>query len=69
VAVDIPSGLSADSFELIGPAVKADFTVTMAAPKIAHIFPPAEDYTGELYVADISVPPFLFNGRIFNRAG
>ncbi|HAV40792.1 MAG TPA: bifunctional ADP-dependent NAD(P)H-hydrate dehydratase/NAD(P)H-hydrate epimerase [Acidobacteria bacterium] len=66
VAVDIPSGLSADSFELIGPAVKADFTVTMAAPKIAHIFPPAEDYTGELYVADISVPPFLFNRPDFS---
>ncbi|HRD02704.1 MAG TPA: NAD(P)H-hydrate dehydratase [Candidatus Saccharicenans sp.] len=60
VAIDIPSGLSADTFELIGPAVRADFTVTMAAPKIAHIFPPAEDFVGELYVADIGVPPSLF---------
>ncbi|MCK4431791.1 MAG: NAD(P)H-hydrate dehydratase, partial [Candidatus Aminicenantes bacterium] len=31
-----------------------------AAPKIAHVFPPAEEYVGELKVADISVPPFLF---------
>lgn len=60
VAVDIPSGLSSDSFELIGPCVMSDLTVTMAAPKIAHIFPPAEDYVGELVVADISMPRLLF---------
>ena len=60
VAVDIPSGISSDTFQVIGPCVKADLTVTMAAPKIAHVFPPAEEYVGELKVADISVPPFLF---------
>ena len=61
IAVDIPSGLSSDTFEIIEPCVRADLTVTLAAPKIAHIFPPAEGYVGELVVADISVPPFLFN--------
>ncbi len=66
VSVDIPSGLSADTFELIGPTVRADFTVTMAAPKIAHIFPPAEDYVGELYLADIGVPPSLFERPDFS---
>ena len=61
IAVDIPSGLSSDTFQIIGPCVKADLTVTLAAPKIAHIFPPSEAYVGELVVADISVPPFLFD--------
>ncbi len=61
VAVDIPSGLFSDSFEIIGPAVKADVTVTLAAPKIAHVFPPAEEWVGELMIADISVPPPLLN--------
>jgi ADP-dependent NAD(P)H-hydrate dehydratase / NAD(P)H-hydrate epimerase len=61
LAVDIPSGLSSDSFEIIGPAVKADVTVTLAAPKIAHVLPPAEEWVGELVVADISVPPQLFD--------
>ncbi len=61
VAVDIPSGLSADSYDLIGPAVKADFTVTLAAPKIAHVLPPAEEWVGDLLVADISVPGHLWN--------
>lgn len=60
VAVDIPSGLSSDSFEVIGPCLRADLTVTMAAPKIAHVFPPAEECVGELAVADISMPPFVF---------
>ncbi len=61
IAVDIPSGLSSDTFQIIGPCVRADLTVTLAAPKIAHVFPPAEEYVGELVVADISVPSFLFN--------
>jgi ADP-dependent NAD(P)H-hydrate dehydratase / NAD(P)H-hydrate epimerase len=56
VAVDLPSGLSSDTFRLIGPAVKADLTVALAAPKISHVFPPAEDYIGELVVADIGIP-------------
>lgn len=60
VAVDIPSGLSSDTFLVKGPAVKADLTVTLAAPKVAHVFPPAENHVGVLRVADISVPRALF---------
>jgi len=60
VAVDIPSGLSSDTYQVIGPCVRADLTVTLAAPKIAHLFPPAEEWVGELVVADISVPRALF---------
>ncbi len=63
VAVDIPSGLSSDTSQLIGPCVKADLTVTLGAPKIAHIFPPAEEWIGELIVAEISIPPFLFENE------
>jgi len=60
IAVDIPSGLSTDTYQIIGPCVKADLTVTLAAPKIAHVFPPAEDWVGELVIGEISVPRFLF---------
>jgi len=60
VAVDIPSGLSSDTHLLIGPAVKADLTVALAAPKIGHVLPPAEEYVGELVISDISIPSFLF---------
>ena len=56
VAVDLPSGLNADSGVLLGPAVEADLTVTFAYTKIAHVLPPAESLTGEVVVADISIP-------------
>ncbi len=65
VAVDIPSGLSSDTFRLIGPCVKADLTITLGAPKVAHVFPPAEECVGELVVADISIPRRLLeDGRL-----
>ena len=60
VAVDLPSGLSADTFRIIGPAVRADLTVALGAPKIVHLFPPSEEWVGELLVSDISIPPVLF---------
>jgi len=60
-AVDVPSGLSSDRFEIIGPAVRADLTVALAAPKICHVFPPAEEYVGDLIVAEISIPGFLLD--------
>ncbi|MGA2362747.1 MAG: NAD(P)H-hydrate dehydratase [Candidatus Aminicenantales bacterium] len=59
LAVDIPSGLSSDTFEIIGPCVRANMTVCLAAPKIAHIFPPAEECIGDLFVAAIGIPPAL----------
>ncbi len=61
VSVDIPSGLNADSPEIKGATVKADFTVTMALPKRSHIFYPAREYVGELYIADIGIPHTVRN--------
>ncbi len=60
VAVDIPSGISSDSPRLLGPAVKANLTITLGAPKIAHALPPAEEWMGEVWVADIGIPQSLF---------
>jgi hydroxyethylthiazole kinase-like uncharacterized protein yjeF len=65
VAVDVPSGLSSDTFEIIGPCVRADLTVTLAAAKVSHVFPPAENCVGELKIADISVPSFLLDDEDF----
>jgi len=57
LAVDIPSGLSSDTAEIIGPAVRADLTIALGAAKIPHVFPPAEEYVGDFLVANISLPP------------
>ena len=58
-AIDIPSGLNSDSANLIGPAVHADLTVTMTAPKLANVLAPASNYNGRLIVADIGSPSEL----------
>jgi ADP-dependent NAD(P)H-hydrate dehydratase / NAD(P)H-hydrate epimerase len=62
VAVDLPSGLSADSAGLIGPCVDATMTVTLAAPKLPLVLPPAEAYAGDVVVADIGIPHAVVDG-------
>ncbi|MEW6730542.1 MAG: NAD(P)H-hydrate dehydratase [Acidobacteriota bacterium] len=59
VAIDIPSGLSADSSDIIGPTVRAQLTITMTAPKVANIVPPAYHYNGLLVVVPIGSPDSL----------
>jgi len=59
VAVDLPSGLSGSEAQPIGPHIEAALTVTFAAPKIAHVFPPAADAVGEMVVAGLGIPPQL----------
>ncbi len=56
VAVDIPSGLSADSPEPLGPSIDATLTVTLGAPKLPLVLPPAETRAGDLVIADIGIP-------------
>jgi hydroxyethylthiazole kinase-like uncharacterized protein yjeF len=56
VAIDLPTGLSADSHEVEGEAIEATMTVTLAAPKIPLILPPADTYGGDLVIADIGIP-------------
>lgn len=56
VAVDLPSGLSADTPEPPGPYIEATMTVTLAAPKLSLVLPPAEGGAGDLVVADIGIP-------------
>lgn len=56
VAVDIPSGVSADSGVIPGNHFKADVTVTFGSPKVGLVTPPAREAVGRLVVADISIP-------------
>ncbi|MBN2365651.1 MAG: NAD(P)H-hydrate epimerase, partial [Calditrichaeota bacterium] len=61
ISVDVPSGLNADSPVVKGEVVMADMTVTMALPKICHVFYPAKKYVGELYIVDIGIPQIRLN--------
>ncbi len=59
VAVDLPTGLNADTGEVDPQAVHADTTITFACPKQGFFFFPGRDYIGQLYVGDIGLPPEL----------
>ncbi len=63
VAVDIPSGVEADSGRVKGEAVKASWTVTLALPKMGLLVEPGCSYAGRVTVADISIPSTLLSDK------
>jgi NAD(P)H-hydrate epimerase len=56
LALDLPSGLDADSGRPLGAAVRATATATFVAPKLGFTQPGAAAFTGEVVVVDIGVP-------------
>lgn len=61
VAVDVPSGLMGSRWEVPGPCLGADLTVTFGAPKVAHVLLPSAAACGRLAVADLGVPRSLLD--------
>lgn len=61
VSIDIPSGVNADTGELLEPAVRADLTVTMALPKIGLLLYPGKRCCGKVIVVDIGIPKNLLS--------
>ncbi|HPU00963.1 MAG: NAD(P)H-hydrate dehydratase [Firmicutes bacterium] len=59
LAVDLPSGVHADSGKVMGCAVKARWTVTFAFPKPGLLQYPGGELAGEVLVGDINIPSFL----------
>lgn len=57
VAVDLPSGVNADTGEIAGAAVRAAVTVTMHGPKVGLEVAPGRLHVGDLVVADIGLEP------------
>ncbi len=73
LSLDTPTGLDADTGVPHEPAIRADATMTLALPKTGLVASAAAEHLGELYLADISVPPALYSalgitvGPIFAR--
>ena len=55
LSLDVPSGLNATTGETLGPVVRPGRTLTLALPKTG-----LQSAPGELYVADISIPPAVY---------
>jgi NAD(P)H-hydrate epimerase len=57
VAVDIASGVNADSGAIMGAAVRAALTATFGYAKYGHVSYPGAQYCGELEIAEIGFAP------------
>ncbi|MFD9715455.1 NAD(P)H-hydrate dehydratase [Streptomyces sp. NPDC059076] len=55
VAVDLPSGVEADSGEVTGEALRADATITFGTHKPALLIDPAREYAGTVRLIDIGL--------------
>jgi NAD(P)H-hydrate epimerase len=55
-AVDLPSGINADTGAVMGVAVKAAVTVTFALPKLGLLLYPGAAHAGRVIVGDIGIP-------------
>ena len=63
LSIDVPSGLDATTGEAMGAAVRAAATLAIALPKAGVAIPEAAVFVGELYLADVGVPPQLYQAR------
>jgi NAD(P)H-hydrate epimerase len=61
VSIDLPTGVSADTHTVEGTAIEASMTITLGAPKIPLVFPPADSHGGDLVIADIGIPLPVFD--------
>lgn len=61
IAIDVPTGVDADTGQIQSVAVKASHTITFALAKQGLLLYPAASYVGELCVADIGIPRLLLS--------
>ena len=61
LSLDVPSGIDATTGLAHRPAIRATATMTLALPKKGLCAEAARDFVGELYLADIGVPPRLYS--------
>ena len=62
IALDLPSGLEADTGRVDGPCIRANITCTLGLPKVGLYLYPGADFAGEIAVMDISLPGKLTDG-------
>jgi len=66
ISVDIPSGINADTGEVLGTAVVADYTVTFHALKMGLALYPGAEHAGEVIIVPIGIPDFITEDKSYN---
>jgi len=79
LAVDIPSGLEADTGNILGCSIIADMTITVICYKVGLFTNNGKDQCGSLYCEDLEIPPetyrqikseiFMLEKSDFNSTG
>lgn len=68
LALDIPSGIHADTGAILGTALPARQTVAIAAKKWGHMLYPGASFCGEITVADIGIYTENCNGYLVKKS-
>lgn len=55
VAVDMPSGVHSDNGQIMGAAVKCDYTITFSFGKLGQFLWPGNEFAGKTYVVDMGI--------------
>jgi NAD(P)H-hydrate epimerase len=63
IAIDIPPGVDGETGAVVEPALRATATVTLATLKPGLLLSPGRAYAGELWLADIGIPPHLLRSQ------
>lgn len=66
LSLDVPTGLDATTGHVHNPCIRASATMTLALPKTGLLTDKARPMVGELFLADISVPPSLYKAPKLN---
>jgi NAD(P)H-hydrate epimerase len=73
LAVDLPSGLDADTGQPTGPCVQADLTVTLGLPKLGLALEPGRSLAGRVFVGRIGIadeaPGVAIRSSLLTRRG
>lgn len=65
VSIDIPSGMNADTGQVVGSSIKADLTVTLGLLKTGLLMYPGANYAGKVEVVDIGIPEDVYTNEKF----